>query len=466
MRFMRNSGILVLMLSFCIPEIFSQIAPIGLMRPLDDNHALAADSTDWKFHRAIKELSLVKGDPGLLLSLGGEVREQIRYFDHVNFGDVDSGIGDRDLYLQQRYMLHANLQVNRFIRLFIQFNSCHATGKNTISPQTDRDDLGVMQAFADLYLNKPANLRLRLGRQEFLYGQDRILGLRDGPTVRQTFDGARLTLATKQVAGDLFLVVPVSYQPGIFDNEWRKNEYVLSSYWMLPLFKNHTLDLYYFNVQFQNSVYAGDTANENRHSMGIRFSKGSEPFTYDAEFTYQLGKFGDQDIRAWQLSSIFSYRWQDFWWRPRLSVREAIYSGDREPSDDIMNTFRPVSTKSPVHDMIAIGSADLALLSAETEIVLSSKLVFTTRYLTFWRFSENDGVYPPDVRKMLRGPDTPGDELGKYISQGPVAEFMYTPNKHIVVWIYYGFLFAGDYIRNTGEGKNMQAFSLRASYKF
>ena len=86
MRFMRNSGILVLMLSFCMPEIFSQNVPIGLMRPLDDNHALATDSTDWKFHRAIKELSLAKGDPGLLLSFGGEVREQIRYFDHVNFG--------------------------------------------------------------------------------------------------------------------------------------------------------------------------------------------------------------------------------------------------------------------------------------------------------------------------------------------------------------------------------------------
>jgi hypothetical protein len=67
---------------------------------------------------------------------------------------------------------------------------------------------------------------------------------------------------------------------------------------------------------------------------------------------------------------------------------------------------------------------------------------------------------------MLRETDEPGKELGKAISQGPALELMYTPNKHVAVWIYYGYLIAGEYIHNTGEGNNMQAFSFRAAYKF
>jgi|WetSurSiteA1Bulk_404760.scaffolds.fasta_scaffold03534_4 hypothetical protein len=463
---MKKAPIIFVLFLFNMAVSIAQGPPIGAIRSLDNNQALAEDSTDWKLHRAIKEIPLQRGNPGISVSFGGEVREQLRYYNHVNFGDVDSGVSDRDLYLQQRYMLHTNIQVHRFLRFFVQFNSCRATGKNTETPQTDRDDLGVMQVFADLNMHVPSALRLRLGRQEFLYGQDRMLGLRDGPTVRQTFDGARLTLATKKVAGDLFFVVPVSYEPGIFDNTWRTHEYVLASYWILPLPKDRALDFYYFGVQFHNSTYANDTADENRHSLGIRLSKGSGSFTYDAEFTCQFGQFGQQDIRAWQLASQISYSWQQYWWRPRLSVREGLYSGDREPADGTINTFRPVSTKSPVHDMIGAGSANLLILAPEAEITLSSKLVFTMRYMAFWRLSGNDGVYPPDVRKMLRGTDVSGAELGKEISRGATAEFMYTPNKHVVIWIYYGYLLAGEYIRNTGSGRNMEAFSLRAAYKF
>ncbi len=463
---MRNSGILILLLCFRITEVSAQNAPIGLIRPLDNNHALATDSTDWKFHRAIKELSLVKNEPGVLLSFGGEIREQIRYYNHVNFGDVSTGISDRDFYLQQRYMLHADLQMKRFLRIFIQLNSCHTTGKNSLSPQVDRDDLGVMQAFADLRFNIPFPVQLRLGRQEFLFGQDRILGLRDGPTVRQTFDGARLTVETKEITGDVFLVQPVSYAPGIFDNSLRKKEYVLSSYWSAPLYKSNILDLYYFDVQSRNSTYANDTAHENRHSLGIRFSNGSGPFTYDAEFTWQFGHFGHQDIRAWHLTANFAYRWQEFAGRPKLSVREAVYSGDRTEDDEMMNTFRPVSTKSPIHDIISVGSANIILFSPEAELVLSRKITFALRYLSFWRYSVNDGIYTNDIRKMTRETDEPGKKLGKFVSQGAVAELMYNPNKHLSVWIYAGILWAREYISNTGAGLETEGFSLRASYKF
>jgi hypothetical protein len=67
---------------------------------------------------------------------------------------------------------------------------------------------------------------------------------------------------------------------------------------------------------------------------------------------------------------------------------------------------------------------------------------------------------------MTREPDMPGEIRGKAISRGITTEFMVIPDKHVTLWIYVGILQAEEYIRNTGAGKNLVAFSLRAAYKF
>ncbi len=59
-------------------------------------------------------------------------------YQHVNYGDVDSGVNDNDVYLLQRYLLHADLHLGRHLRFFGQLNSNHATAKNTVA-RTDRD---------------------------------------------------------------------------------------------------------------------------------------------------------------------------------------------------------------------------------------------------------------------------------------------------------------------------------------
>lgn len=449
----------------CVSMSPAQEAPIGAMRYNDNNHALATDSSDWKFHRAIKEISAGRQNNVMLLSFGGEIREQLRYYHNIYFGEVPEGMSTNDFYLQQRYMVHADLRLGNYIRLFGQMNSCHITGANIVSPQVDRDDLGIMQAFVDINLKPPVPLQIRLGRQEIMLGAERILGLREGPTVRQSFDGARLTLGLPAFTGTILLVQPVFYNVGVFDNTRRKDEFILAGYGTVPLTKHNLADLYYFGAGFQHSSYANEVADEVRHSLGIRLSKGKGAFLYDAEFTWQFGQFGNQDIRAWHLSSLVAYRWQDLLCRPRLLLRESLYSGDRKQDDGIMNTFRPVSTKSPVHDMSNLGAANLAVLSPELELVLSTRIAFTLRYLFTWRMSGNDGIYPPGVRGMIRPTDMPGYELGMPIFHGFVAEFMITPNKHVAIWIFGGLLQADSYIRNTG-GEDMQGYSIRAAYKF
>jgi hypothetical protein len=446
--------------------LFTKGQSIGLIRSLDDNHALGIDSNDWRVHRQLKDIALRHDPTSFRLSIGGEIREQLRYYNHINFGDVPGKLSDRDIYLQQRFMVHVDLSANHWLRFFAQIHSAHATGKEIISPQTDRDVAGIMQAFADLTLCKSSSLRLRMGRQEFLYGLERMWGLRDGATVRQTYDGLKLSFTSGSINTEAFAVVPVSFETGAFDNEHRKKEYIAGNYWMFPMGQKNTLDIYYFNARYQSATFANDTATDKRHSVGFRICRNKGSLNYDAEAVWQFGCFGSQKIGAWQLSSIISYHFQNILWQPRLSFREGIFSGDRSASDNQINTFRPITTKSPLHDMMSFGSANLLYIAPEAEFKLFPTLTFAVRYLYVKRFSTHDGVYSTDIRKRVRPSASAGQTLGTHVSQGIISEITYYANKHLILWLYYGYWFAGEYIQNTGSGKDLEALSLRVSYKF
>ncbi len=438
---------------------------IDNLRPLDNNQALRADTSDWKPHRVIKNMQLSAKNPDINLSLGGEIREQVRYYNRMNYGDVDSGTPNTDLFLMQRYMLHANLQLGKHIRFFSQLVSGMVNGKNTIL-QVDKDVLGVLQAFADLNFSAPFPMQFRLGRQELSFGADRMLGVRDGRVLRQSYDGLRYTLSLKKITGDLFVVYPVQYDFGSFDNSTNTGNLIYSAYWTMPLSRNTMLDLYYFGNNRKDVLIGNDIADEDRHSFGLRLSRSKGPFLYDAEAVWQTGFYDNLAIRAWQLLGTVGYRWQDTRLKPRLGVRIFAASGDRDSTDGQLNLFRPVSARSPLHDLVPMGAANVALLSLEGDIMLTRKTQFNLRYYTLRRVSGNDGLYASDMAFMTREPDRNGVENGLKIATGIVTEIIHKAGKHFEIILYGGYFRPGEYLKNTGQGMNMGIMALKATYRF
>jgi hypothetical protein len=434
------------------------------MRSTDDNRTLANDSLDWKWHRSLKEIRLQKNQEYPVMSFGGEIREQFRYYDHLNFGDVMAGANDEDIYMQHRLLAHADFSFNKYLRLFGQLNSCHANGRNPEMHHTDRDDLGVMQAFMDLNMPGSISSQLRIGRQELSYGAERLLALRDGPTIRQNFDGFRLALRKNFNSLDFMLVQPVVYLKGVFDNTRRKNEHIFGAYF--TRINNIRSELYYFNAEFHEAIFAADTADDNRQYIGGRLYKYRNNFNFEIEYTWQWGKHGTDPIRAWHLSSAVAYHFSQLFFSPKITLKESIMTGDEKPGDGEINTFRPVSAKPPVYDLVPIGPGNIVFLSPEALFTLTDKLWVTFRYLNVSRFSENDGMYPSDMRKMTRIKDAETNHLGKHIINGVACDLEYIPDKHIAFLIYGGFFKAGNYIRHTGQGEDIAAFSVRIHYKF
>jgi hypothetical protein len=462
---MHQGSVLILFIAIVFP--FNQARGQDInpnFRMSDNNHALRIDSSDASFFRIIKEMPL-DSMGNYSVSLGMDIREQLRIYHHADFGDVPSDVSDNDVFLMQRYMLHADLKLGGIFRIFGQLNSSHVDGKNVVG-HSDRDQLGIIQAFLDINVPSADPVRIRLGRQEISFGSERFMGTRDGPNIRQSFDGARLTLSFKKTTGDIFIVSPVVYDYGFFDNTTRYNALVFSGYFNRLIAPHLLIDLFYFGDRRQMAGLTCERVQEFRHTIGSRLTGTLADFYFEAEGEWQTGTSARNNIRAWQLWTTAGFWWQQKLLRPRFQIRGAIMSGDLDSTDRITNTFRPVSPKSPINDIVPVGPANIIVLSSEGEIRLMHDMIFILRYYGIWRYSKEDGIYSTDMQHVIRNPDSGMKNQGLYMARGFAAELNYQVNKHLNVNALGGYYTPGTYVENTGAGKDLTALLVKVTLRF
>jgi hypothetical protein len=76
---------------------------------------------------------------------------------------------------------------------------------------------------------------------------------------------------------------------------------------------------------------------------------------YEVEGMVQRGHFAGQDIRAWGGGASVGYTLAAPW-KPRLSVRRDIGSGDTDPNDGRLSTFNPLFPKGAYFNEAALTS--------------------------------------------------------------------------------------------------------------
>ena len=196
---------------FFIPDYQTREQPDGcLAAPAEYGpppYSIFRDTEDYTYLRdpkrhddpfdPIKYIPL-NADGTTYLSFGGEIRERWEYYSKPPLGQ---GPQDENGYYLQRYMLNADLHVGDTFRLFTQFKSDLENDRNGgPRPSIDEDKANIHQAYLDI--NFPpfdgGSFTLRLGRQELAYGIGRLIDPREGPNVRQSFDGAKAILHAEQ----------------------------------------------------------------------------------------------------------------------------------------------------------------------------------------------------------------------------------------------------------------------------
>lgn len=397
------------------------------------------------------------------LSIGGEARERYEYFNRPNWGKDPQDNG----YFLQRYFLHGDLHMGETVRLFAQLQSILEDGRKGGPRPTDRDELDLHQAFLDLKLDFPADgsLTLRSGRQELAYGSQRIISVREGPNVRQSFDGFRLMYRTGDVRIDGFATKPALTNQHAFDDGPDNNKAIWGAYAVLPfpLLPKGNVDLYYIGFYRSKAGFDQGAARETRHSVGARLWRAVAPLDYNFEAIYQWGSFGNSDIRAWTVASDTGYTFAPLPFRPRLGLRADIASGDEDPSNPDLQTFNPLFPKGAYFSEAAlIGPANFIDLNPCLDLHLADRLTLIFDWDFFWRESTRDGLYNNAVALVRSGKTS----KSPYIGSMPQAQMLWDVNRHLSFVAIYGHFFAGSFIKESGSGQDVDYFTTLFTYKF
>jgi hypothetical protein len=333
----------------------------------------------------------------------------------------------------------------------------------------DEKKLDFQTAFLEVGTGEDRNwIKFRAGRHEMEYGSGRLIDVREGPNVRLSFDGFKVTTGIGPWRTDGFAVRPDLDKPGFFDNAPNHAVGFWGVYDVRPLKKSLTLDTYYLGLDRKTATFNRGTGHEVRHSIGARLSRPiaqTKPgWDFDDEGLWQFGSFGSANIRAWSVASETGYRFPTVPLKPRFSTKADISSGD-DPRTNTLGTFNPLFPKGNYFGVIATaGPGPLNFIDVHTRVELELPHNVTASFDSIWQWRESlrDGVY--SVPGFLIIPA--GKSNARFVGDRPGTEVRWQANRHLWFQGDYGIFYAGKFVKQSQPGRNLNYWALWTGYKF
>jgi hypothetical protein len=444
--------------------------------PLEDrSYSLLRENEDWSFLRdpslredfwdPIKYIRLSPESEDWYLTIGGEVRQVWEQTGNNNWGRSPY----MDAFYLARYMLYADFHLGKHYRAFVQLKSgledFRRGGPRTIDEKKLDFEAAYFEANTGGYENWVA---LRVGRQELNYGSGRLLSVREGPNVRQSFDGVKIRGKLGAWHIDGFAVRPDLDKTGLFNNVPDHQTSFWGIYSTRPATKTVSVDAYYLGIDRQSFTYDRGTAQELRHSFGARLwrpiATKESGRDFDYEGVWQAGTFGSADIRAWTVASDNGYSLPNAPLKPRFSVKADMSSGDN-PKSGTMGTFSPIYPIGNYFGVIADtgpGPVNFIDIHPRVQTELGHGVSLSTDCVAQWRESIYDGVYavPGFLIQAADG------SRARFVGYRPGVELRWQIDRHAYLQADYGVFYAGKFLQETTPGRNLNYWSLWAGYKF
>ena len=454
-KFFASLAFCCLMLSV---SVYSQ--EFQLMR-YDENYEYMKDSVR-NFYNSIKFLPLSKNKK-LYLSMGGEARLEWVSTYNEGWGKLNTRHND---FLLQRYDFYTDLHVGNRFRVFAQLRSALENGRVNGPRPIDEDKLNIQNLFVDavVWKKSPRSLTLRIGKQEMDYGSSKLISVREGPNVRLYFTGAKAIYASPRFFTDVFVMKADTIKPGVFDNKTSENVNLWGIYASWTISNIANLDFSYIGIYRKNAVFEEGVADETRHTISTRFFKDVGGFTYNIEGSYQFGKFGHGNIRAWAATIDVGYQFQYLKFKPAINLRNDYISGDRRKADGRLESFNPIYPKGGYFGFNPqVGPVNLLAIHPYATFLLLPNLIFQTDVVINWRQSLQDGVYRPSGGFFLAG----SSSSSRHIGNAFLASAIYSFNSFITLNTGIQYFKTGRFIQDIiPHAKDGLFFNARIKFMF
>lgn len=435
---------------------------INMLRYNDNFSYVKQESVSKHGFDQLKHIPLKKG---INVSLGGEIREQLQYYQNFNFGDVPSQPGNLNVWqLWHRAMIHTNIEIGNKTRFFAQAGSTYRfLNPNPAIPEIDENRLSLHQLFVDHRFS--SRWMARIGRQEISYGAHRLITFREGPNTRLAFDAAVIKYQTEKKKLDIFAISPTISRAGVFDDKALK-DLIAGSYGTARILSRKLLiDYYFMFLKSNRRKYNYTGGNEQREIVGIRLHSENPRLNYETEYTYQFGRFNNLRINAFSFFTDISYVLLQ---HIKFSVGFAgnCLSGDKNANDGELNTYNPLFSKPQYGLTSALGASNLITVHPYFKLVpIKSSTIYVGSHF-MWRQSNKDGIYSPDGTEVRPRPEKLFAAADKRIGTLLFLETTYQLNRNASMAFDASHFLAEDFIEHTGRGKDITYLSFKVGFKF
>jgi hypothetical protein len=395
------------------------------------------------------------------LRVRGEFRERMEGFDGSGFVE-----DRRDLYYLSRLRLNATVTPSSMLAFQVQAQDARVARK-TVGPTGApfRAPFDVRMAFADIGTPR-SPIALRLGRQELVLGEQRLVGHVSWLNAARTFDGAKVTLRRHGVTIDAFGASVVRIMDGAFDRSGNGNRFA-GAYATVPaLLPNATIEPYVFwrrdvNLRTENAA-PGDLGQS---TVGMRLA-GRLParLDYGVEVAMQRGSLGADEVRAW------AGHWQLRETLPgaaavRLTGEYNFASGDEDPTDGVRGTFDQLYPTP--HDKYGlsdqIGWKNIHHARAGVEFTAVKGLPITTNYHSWWLAEARDGIYTAGSAPLAR---VPAGAARRHVGQEVDVQVARALTPQLQLAAGYAHIFAGPFLKEATPGASYSHPYVMATYVF
>nr|WP_277182228.1 alginate export family protein [Caballeronia sp. BR00000012568055] len=332
------------------------------------------------------------GQPDTYVSLGMVLRERLEMNDAPLFG---LGSGRDDTYFLQRLEVHADVHLGPYFQVFTQLEDARPFGKDNVTP-VDKNPLDLRQAFvAFTHPLAGGIVKFRVGRQEMAFDLQRFISVRDGPNVRQAFDGIWGDYEIGPWRWIAYATQPVQYRFNSDFDDVSNRDLTFSG---IRAERQNVgpgdLSAYFSRYNRKNARFLDATGDEHRDVFDVRYAGNVSHIDWDIEGMYQSGHVGSKTISAWAIGSLAGYTFASAPWTPRIGLQVDAASGDRHPNDGTLGTFNPLFPNGYYFSLAGYtGYTNLVHIKPSLVLTPNNKLSLLAGVGLQWRETTADAVY-------------------------------------------------------------------------
>lgn len=403
-----------------------------------------------------------------LLSFGGSF--WYRYMHETDSRLNAAGINNDYHLLRTR--LHADLWYQDQFRLFAEMLDARALGLDLPALAIDKNHTDMLNLFADVklgqFMDGPAYLRV--GRQELLYGSQRLISTLDWANTRRTFQGVKTFWQTPAFNLDAFWVRPMVTEPNQFDN-WDKDRNFVGLWGTYKAIPGQVLDLYYLSLVDNRNVSPANITQGNvlqgdsiLHTIGARWVGDYERILYELEGMYQFGRRSHLDISAFSIASGVGYQ-LPLPMNPQFWLRYDFASGDKNHRDGRSNTFNQLFPYGHYYFgyIDQIGRQNIHDFNAQFTLHPQPWVTFLGQYHRFYLANKRDYLYNAAGAGTIR--DITG-QSGSHVGDEIDFTINFHLSRHQDVLLGYSKLFTGEFLKSTRPGVSPDLFYAQYNFRF